>query len=92
MAQVMRYHRWPVASTKKIPSYEANETLGTLSALSVKTFDWDNMLDTYQGSESTTQMNAVAWLMRYCGQAVKTDYGTGSSAAYSEDVANALRI
>lgn len=92
MAQVMRYHRWPVASTKKIPSYEANETLGTLSALSVKTFDWDNMLDTYQGSESTTQMNAVAWLMRYCGQAVKMDYGTGSSAAYSEDVANALRV
>ncbi|MBR5686745.1 MAG: C10 family peptidase [Prevotella sp.] len=91
MAQVMRYHRWPKSSTKKIPSYESNETLGTLSALSARTFDWDNMLDTYQGGESTTQMNAVAWLMRYCGQAVKMDYGTKSSAAYSDDVAMALR-
>lgn len=91
MAQVMRYHRWPAASTKKIPSYESNETLGTLSALSVRTFDWNNMLDQYYGGESTAQMNAVAWLMRYCGQAVKMDYGTKSSAAYSDNVAMALR-
>ena len=91
MAQVMRYNRWPTAKCAQIPAYESNETLGTLSALSARKFDWDNMLDQYPGGETTAQMNAVAWLMRYCGQAVKMDYGTKSSAAYSESVVRALR-
>ena len=91
MAQVMRFHKWPVASTAMIPSYQSNGTVGTLSALQPRQFDWDNMLDQYQGDESTTLMDAVAWLMRYCGQAVEMDYGTDASGAYSEDVAKALR-
>ena len=91
MAQIMRYHKWPVASTAMIPSYKSNETVGTLSALAPRQFDWDNMLDQYQGDENTTLMDAVAWLMRYCGQAVEMDYGTSASGAYSEDVAKALR-
>ena len=91
MAQVIRYHKWPVASTAMIPSYKSNETVGTLSALAPRQFDWDNMLDHYQGDENTTLMDAVAWLMRYCGQAVEMDYGTSASGAYSEDVAKALR-
>ena len=91
MAQVMRYHQWPTSSTKAIPTYEANETLGTIASLSARKFDWKNMLDKYTGGETETQKNAVAWLMRYCGQAINMDYGTISSGTQTELVAMALR-
>ena len=88
MAQVMYYHKWPAKSTKAIPGYTCTDY--TLSSLPITTFDWANMKDSYSGSYTTIQGNAVAKLMQYCGYSVKMDYGP-SSGAYTEDVAIALR-
>lgn len=91
MAQVMRYHRWPETFTTTIPEYTPNTDIGKLSALSATRFDWANMLDRYKSGETQTQQNAVARLMRYCGQAVQMEYGTGVSSAIDDYVAMALR-
>ena len=85
MAQVMKYHEWPTAETAAIPEYTNNGV--TRSSLPATTFDWDNMKDTYTGSE--TDETAVATLMQYCGYSIEMNYGP-SSGAYTENVAYAL--
>ena len=90
MAQVMYFHKWPQAATKVIPGYYSPTEGLDLSDLPATTFDWNNMKDSYSGSYTTAQGNAVAKLMQYCGYSVKMDYSS-SSGAYTEDVAVALR-
>ena len=101
MAQVMKYHQWPQAATKTIPSYYCSSLSQTLSSLPATTFDWANMLDEYSkhwtGSNwqsisdgTTTQRTAVATLMQYCGWSVEMDYYE-SSASNTNMVVNALK-
>ena len=90
MAQVMKYHRWPARPTKTIPSYETNSTIGTLPALAPVNFNWDNMLDSYTGSESDAQKNAVAQLFKYCAWSVNTNFGTSSSSSVTSNICNAM--
>ena len=91
MAQIMRYNRWPDSYTATIPGYTTNETIGYMSSLSKVKFNWNDMLDRYDEGQTDKQKKAVAQLMLYCGQSVSTNYGTDGSAAYSSDVAMALR-
>ena len=89
MAQVMNYHKWPVVATEAIPGYKdaygVNQT-----PLEATTFDWDNMLDSYNGSETLEQNMAIAKLMQYCGYSVEMNYGPSSGASMFK-VANALK-
>ena len=52
--------------------------------------DWDNIVDEYAGPNSYTgdpnKRDAVAWLLRYVGQAFSTCYGANSSSAYDYNV------
>ena len=81
MAQVMFFWKWPQTATPDIPEY-TTESLGLkVPSLPAVTFDWDNMQTTYNGDETETSANAVATLLRYCGQAVEMDYGLSSSTA-----------
>ena len=98
MAQVMYYHQWPKAATTDIPAYtytykdeETRETV-EVQGLPATTFEWDKMLPTYTEESPGTeeQRQAVARLMRYCGQAVQMDYGE-SSGSEPEYAAKALR-
>ena len=106
MAQVMYYHRsQSVRQTiAEIPAYQCrtnwkngDETLGHVSVNAFpegSVIDWDNMLNSYSGSSTTIQQQAVANLMAYCGASVKMEYKdswNGGSGAYSEDVPNALK-
>ncbi len=91
MAQVMYYHRWPQTFSVEIPAYTPNTTIGELGALSACQFDWENMVDKYVGEETEQQQNAVATLMRYCGQSVWMNYGTGGSGATCDYMPKALR-
>ena len=86
MAQIMKYNRYPAKTTTAIPGYQCSRDwssyLGTSSPayitvpeVPVTTFDWDNMLDTYTGSETDAQKNAVAKLMLACGASVQMNYG-----------------
>lgn len=80
MAQVMYYHQWPKTTTVEIPSYTSDYTANnvryqsTLPALPVTTFKWNKMKTTYQSNETGEAADAVAELMRYCGQAVQMGY------------------
>ena len=98
MAQIMNYHKWPQESCAAIPSYkigsEGNETI--LEELPPLKFKWNLMLDDYNdfyGQERRNNPNehdmAVAELMRYCGQALKTDYfgmhGSSTTATFADE-------
>ena len=89
MAQVMNYHKWPVAATEAIPGYRDGYGVNQ-TPLEPTIFDWDNMLDNYSGSETQEQNTAVAILMQYCGHAVEMNYGSSSGASMFK-VANALK-
>ena len=79
MAQVMYYHRYPLAECLGIPAYTSKKGIN-LPALPSVVFDWDKMLPRYY-SYTADQAYAVAQLMRYCGQSVEMDYGTQVSNA-----------
>ena len=91
MAQVLKYHEYPKDSTIVIPSYFSNLTIGTLPALPRVLLDWANMKDSYSGGETDSTAQAVATIMRYCGQSVKANYGTGGTSAYDSNIPSALR-
>jgi len=93
MAQVMKYHEWPKEKCEQIPSYRSSDAVGTLAALPGVVFDWSNMKDTYSYSIASTDVSAqaVAQLIRYCGQSVAMKYNTGSSSAETSSVVGALK-
>ena len=98
MAMVMKYHEWPQASTTSVPSYTFSYSkYGYEGEISVDelppfVFDWKNMLDEYYpDSYSEEQLQAVAYLMRYCGQSIRMMYTPEISSAFANDVAFALR-
>ena len=53
--------------------------------------DWGNMVDSYGGSESEAQKEAVANLMLYCGTAVKMVYNISASTASVASVPDAFK-
>lgn len=93
MAQVMKYHEWPKEKCEQIPSYSSSDAVGTLAALPGVVFDWANMKDTYSYSIASTDVSAqaVAQLIRYCGQSVAMKYKTSSSSAETSSVVGALK-
>lgn len=99
MAQVMAYHQWPKEACKEIPAYDFEYAFEGVSepchldALPSVTFSWDKMLDTYTKTNpgTTDQQNAVAELMRYCGQSVKMNYSPEYSGSDHIPVLMALR-
>ena len=84
MAQVMYYWKYP-AEAPALDGYTSEVNGMTVGALPGGTFDWENMLDVYPTNATTQQKDAVAMLMRYCGQACYMGYGTSGSGAYSDD-------
>lgn len=80
-SQVMKYYEWPkkpsgtISYTTNTYKIKINENLSTM------TFDWANMLDTYDSSATSTQKTAVATLMYAVGLASQMDYSPYESAA-----------
>ena len=79
MAQLMYYWQWP-ATCGALDSYEVDEH--TIKGLPATTFKWDLMQNTYSRTASGDAVDAVAELMRYCGQAIQMGYGVDSSSGY----------
>ncbi len=95
MAQVMNYHQWPKEACQAVPAYNVGfaPDIDHYDGLPATTFDWDNMLPTYEGVSSTeAQQEAVATLMRYCGQSVQMLYGTDVSSTDGGLIADALKL
>lgn len=95
MAQVMYHWRYP-ASCGPLAAYTTVGGVGKSSidveALPGTAFDWDNMVDSYLGNYTTEQADAVATLMRYCGQSVWMGYGVNGSGAYVDSQMSGMRF
>lgn len=96
MAQVLRYAQLPQSECKGIPAYSYQITYNgveyapTVDSLSPTTFDWSAMTDKYTNESNSTAQEAVAKLMRYCGQSVEMIYSPATSSAITSNVLSAL--
>ena len=98
-SMVFYFWKYPTAATPAVPGYKSTisyssygSTSYTHSALPSTTFDWANMLDSYTGSYTTAQGNAVATLMHYVGQAEHMGYGTSSAGGSGVSVDSVSNI
>ena len=88
MAQVMKFWECPTQGQGSY-SYEKNGL--TFSAnFGNTTYDWGNMLQTYNGNETGATADAVGTLMFHAGVSVDMDYGVNGSSANSYIIGNAL--
>lgn len=89
MAQIMKFHEWPVkgkgSNSYRCYNYTYGIDFGTLSMnFGDTTFDWANMTDRYNSSSTQEQKDAVATLMYACGISVNMGYGPSSGAQSTE--------
>ena len=98
-SMVFYYWKYPTNPTPAVPGYKSTisyssygSTSYTHSALPSTTFDWANMLDSYTGSYTTAQGNAVATLMHYVGQAERMGYGTSAAGGSGVSVDSVCNI
>lgn len=76
LAQIMNYHKWPAVCDDKYAGTK---------------FEWDNMLDSYLDEDyNDSQADAVALLMKICGEAIDTRYKADESSAYANKAVRAL--
>ena len=89
MAQVVNYFKYP-KKVKAIEGYTKGSY--TIPSLDAATISWKNMCPTYYSYDNRTeaQKDAVATLMRYCGQSVLMYYGPNSSGSSELRVPSAL--
>ena len=97
LAQVMKFWEYP-AGSPALPGYKGEEFGITVPDLPEYTFDWENMQNTYEGMSSSAidqmpdyLLNAIAYFMRYVGQAESMDYGTEKSGAGHEQILQAIQ-
>lgn len=81
MAQVINFFQWPLNNVREAVGYTSEDALKKmeLPSLPARQFNWFNMSN-----------DDIAWLMRYCGQAVIMKYGVTESTAYSSAIPGAL--
>ena len=92
-SMAMNYYKWKWPETFPACAAISGSSSGGLSvsAISSRAADWNNIIDEYTGptntSYTTAQANAVAWLMRYAGQSIPDYmYGTGASGANDPEI------
>jgi hypothetical protein len=86
-AEVMRYHKYPQQATGSI-SYEESGVTHSMD-FTEQAFDWENMLDIYNGDYTNEQLNAMAYLVKACTYAAKTKFHE-SCASFDEVPLEAL--
>ena len=94
LAMVFYYWKYPTGPTPEVEGY-INPRSGyefEIPALPSITFDWDNMLDSYSGSYTTAQADAVAWLMRYVGQAEHLQYSPSGTGGLGDDILHGIQF
>ena len=92
LSMILNYWRYPDGPTPAIEAYRTYSLNMYVNGLEPTTFDWDNIRNQYRGNYSNTEANAVAWLMRYVGQAEHMDYTPSSSGVQAEDIIRAVRV
>ena len=92
LSMIFYYWKYPTQQTPSIPAYTTASLHMYVAQLPPITFDWANMRDTYYNNYTTQQADAMAWLMRYVGQAEEMDYTPGSSGTYGWNIMHAVQL
>ncbi len=87
----MCYYKWKWPKTYPAVAAIPSSAGIAAPALPERAADWDNIIDEYTGPSNYTstaaQKDAVAWLMRYAGQAIPDyNYGIGASGANDPEI------
>lgn len=93
MSIVAYCNKWPSYGTGTTPkySYKYNGYNAEIPANSLgRAYDYDNMLMSYMGGETSAQKNAVAALMKDMGTSVYMSYSPSASGAVSEEIPVAM--
>ncbi len=91
MAQLMYYHKWPASNELPIPEYTTTTNSYFMPELPVTTFEWDQMKDTYNTTDSTNASGqAAAKLSLYCAQVLEMDFQKNTSSASTSKIPSAL--
>ena len=80
MAQIMYYWEYP-NTCPALDAYTTYSKKWSMKALPETSFNWDAMKKTYNGNETDASAEAIATLLRYCGQSVGMDYTLKASEA-----------
>ena len=94
MSQLMNYHQWPLQISGGIPQYTTQTSAISVPAISRENFayDWANMANSYSGTTTSAQKTAVATIMHHSGAAIKMDYDTDGSGAYSTNIPKVMPL
>lgn len=89
--QIMKYHEYPkIGSGKK--EYVTTTLRMPLSAnFGETTYEWENMLDDYNGNYSEVQANAAALISYHVGIGCSMDYDATGSGAVPYDMLKAFK-
>lgn len=103
MAQVLYHQKFVESTQAEIAGYKNQTAFVSKSGTKEVTIptipqgsalDWANMVDSYKGSETQAQKDAVANLMLYCGAAVNMNYRLpemGGSSASNSSIPEAFK-
>ena len=86
LGQIMYYWKHPTGTVPALPGYTTSSLNISVPALPSTTFDWGNIIVSYNNSYTSAQANATAKLMRYIGQAEHMDYTPTASGAYESGI------
>ena len=93
LSMVFYYWKYPAGIDFSVPGYTTSDLRIRLETLPPVTFDWDNMLDRYyRNGYNQQQADAVAWLMRYVGQAEHMDYTPEASGSYGDNILQTVKM
>lgn len=87
-AQIMKYHEWPDQGEGYYEynlNYTGHGTLTFQADFANTTYDWANMLNTYSGSYSDVEAQAVGTLMYHVGVAAHMSYSNSASGGSSSN-------
>jgi hypothetical protein len=92
MAQIMKFHQYPVRGTGSSPSYytTTRRTFVPSVDFTASPYQWDYMLTKHTASTNSAYNEAVARLMYHCGVSIKMDYTPNESGAQTLDVPKAM--
>lgn len=83
IASIVRYYKYPERGIGQHNYTTTTYDFECSFDFENTVFDWDNILETYNGGESIEQKEAVATLMKACGVAMDMDYMPNASGAFS---------
>ena len=94
MSIICKFNKWPNKGVGTTPAYSYVDNSGITRSVPAntlgRTYDYDNMLQSYDNGYNNTQANAVAALMKDMGTAIKMNYNPDGSSAKDSDVAQAF--